>query len=191
MRKDMFEQVLQKEENILWAEGVNAKAFIKSETLTGIGFSAFISCFPAQLITIAFAAATDGNKSILAVWPIVWAISFIIGTIISYVIAKRNSKNTFFAITDKRIIKRSGVFRNQYIHYSLRNIGTVQVSGGIFDNNESASLIITVKDFHINTDGNSHPLRLGVKSLNKAYEAYNILSEKTEGNNEVLRVKAE
>ena len=43
----------------------------------------------------------------------------------------------------------------------------------------------------MNTDGHTSPLKLTVKSLNRAYEAYNVLSEKVEGNNEVLRIKSE
>lgn len=187
----MFKQVLQNDEEILFEEGVNKKAFIKKGLLSGIGLSAFISCFPAQFITIACAMITDGGKGIMIVWPISWAIIFVIGIILSYVITKLESKNTYFAVTNKRIIKRYGAFNNKYVHYSLKNVGTVMVSGSIFDTDESANLIVSVKDFHMNTDGHTSPLKLTVKSLNRAYEAYNVLSEKVEGNNEVLRIKSE
>jgi len=105
-----------------------------------------------------------------------------------------NANNTFFAITNKRIIKRSGAFNNKFIHYSLKNIGNVEVIGSVFDSkgsDGSAKLIITTKDFHTNTDGNRTPKYLVINSLNKAYKAYSLLSEKTEGNNEVFRIKTE
>ena len=68
------------------------------------------------------------------------------------------------------------------------------MSGGIFDSknqNPSANLFITVKDFHTNTDGNSKPCVLSVNSLNDAYEAYKIINELSDGNNESFRVKIE
>ena len=80
----MFKQVLQNDEEILFEEGVNQKAFIKKGLLSGIGLSAFISCFPAQFITIACAMITDGGKGIMIVWPISWAIIFVIGIILSF-----------------------------------------------------------------------------------------------------------
>lgn len=61
----------------------------------------------------------------------------------------------------------------------------------IKEDNPSADLLITVKDFHTNTDGNTTPMELIIESLNNAYEAYKIINELTEGNNESLRVKIE
>ena len=87
-----------------------------------------------------------------------------------------------------------GAFSDDFKHYSLKNIGNVQVDGSIFDskgNNPSANLLITVKDFHTNTDGNTRPMVLNIESLNNAYEAYKLINELTDGNNENLRVKIE
>ena len=118
----------------------------------------------------------------------------IIVCLVYIIILTKNAKNTFCCITNKRIIKRSGAFTNNFEHYSLKNIGNVQVNGSIFDSkgdNPSASLFITVKDYHTNTDGNTTPMVLSVESLNNAYEAYKIINELTEGNNESFRVKIE
>lgn len=92
---------------------------------------------------------------------------------------------------NKRIIKRTGAFNKNFIHYTLKNIGTVQVIGRIVDSKTSATLLITTKDFHTDSKGNTHANRLRVSSLYNAYEAYNVLSEIVDGNNETLRVKIE
>lgn len=116
---------------------------------------------------------------------------FILGIFISIKLSSMNANNTYLCITNKRIIKRSGVFSCKYVHYSLRNVGTVSVSESFFDTkgkNASASLIVDVKFFHNNVNGFC---RLVVHSLKNAYNAYNLLVDQTEGNNEVLRVKTE
>ena len=119
---------------------------------------------------------------------------FGIGIVLNFIGTILVANNMFLAITNKRIIKRSGAFNNKFIHYSLKNIGTCEVVGSIFDKkgkDGSANLIVTVKDFHTNTDGNAFPVTLNVDCLNNAYNAYNILSEQVDGNNESLRVKLE
>lgn len=75
-----------------------------------------------------------------------------------------------FVLQNKRIIKRTGTFKNSYISYSLRNIGMVQIKSGMFDIN-SATLLITIKDFYTE---NSNATRVRISSLNDAYEEYNI-----------------
>ena len=59
------------------------------------------------------------------------------------------------------------------------------------DSKNSATLLITTKDFHTDSNGNNITHQLAINSLYNAYEAYNILTEMVEGNNESLRVKVE
>ena len=111
--------------------------------------------------------------------------------LITLSILNKNGKNTFLCITNERIIKRSGTFNNKFNSYSLKNVGTITITHGIFDSNgekPSATLIILVKDYHTN---NSHTGALKINSLNNAYDAYKLLNELTKGNNEVLRIKTE
>ena len=118
----------------------------------------------------------------------------IIACLLYIYILNLQAKNTFFCITNKRIIKRDGAFSNNFVHYSLKNIGTVEIDGSIFDSKEdnpSARLNITVKDYHTNTDGNSTPKKLSIDCLDHAYEAYKMLNNLTAGNNENLRIKIE
>ena len=197
MKKDKFINILQKDEEVLWAEGVNKFPFIlKNIFKTSFGF-AFAGIFLAQFITIALVIIDVGHgedMSFLIAWPITVLCMFLLGIILGIIFSILEANNTYFAITDKRIIYRSGVFNQKYTHYSLKNIGTITVEGGLLDSkgeNGSATLIVTIKDFHTNTDGNSFPMRLVVRSLNRGYKAYSLLSEKTEGNNESFRVKLE
>ena len=54
-----------------------------------------------------------------------------------------------------------------------------------------ATLLITTKDFHNDSNGNVSAARLKISSLCNAYEAYKVLNELTEVNNENLMVKIE
>lgn len=196
MTKEMFEHILQKDEKIVWAEGVNKKSYIIKGLIYGvcvsIGIALFLSAF--VLGPTAAVMSYEESSQILSLFFTGAGIIFSIGLLITIINNVLNANNTFFAITNKRIIKRSGTFNTRFIHYSLKNVGNVEVIGSIFDSkgaDGSAKLIISTKDFHTNTDGNGTPKYLIINSLNKAYKAYNILSEKTEGNNEVFRVKTE
>lgn len=195
MKKEKFEQVLQKNEEILWAEGVNKGAYFLKEGLKSIiyvGIVAFFMSFISAIYGRIFfdIASTNLGNFIAKSFVII----FCIGIILSFINIGLFANNTFLAITNKRIIKRSGAFNNKFIHYSLKNIGTCEVIGSIFDKkgkDGSATLTVTVKDFHTNTDGNAFPVKLSIDCLNKAYNAYNVLSEQIDGYNESLRVKLE
>ena len=198
MKKEKFKNVLQKDEEIVFVEGVNKKSFIIKKWFGYIALFGFVSFFIAQFATIATGIVSYESHnepfSIIMVWPTAWIISFIIGIVIGLVFSIIDASNTYFAITNKRIISRYGVFSTNYIHYSLKNIGTISIKASIFDSkgdDASATLIMTVKDFHTNTDGNTRPLYVSVYSLKSAYKAYTILSEKTDGNNESFRIEIE
>ena len=187
-----------KDEEIIWAEGVNKFPFIITNCFKISLEFAVVGIVIAQIVTMVAGINNGMNgvheegMSFLTLWPRTWAIVYGIGLIISLILALLNAKNTYFAITNKRVIKKSGDFNSKFVHYSLNNIGTLSVQGNLLDSKGSegsAKLIITVKDFHTNTDGNAHPTVLNIPSLNNAYKAYNILSELVDGNNEVLRIK--
>ena len=194
--KEKFEFLLDKDEEIKWLDGINISAYVKKNFLKTFLFGLFppvallMLGVPYSLVLLIL--------SLLKVIPMLIGIAHFIFAIVvcfAYIfVLIKGAKNTFFCITNKRIIKRSGAFTNDFVHYTLKNIGTIRVDGCIFDskdNNPSASLVITVKDYHTNTDGNTKPDVLIVESLNDAYKAYKTLNELTEGNNEVFRVKVE
>lgn len=187
MYKDKFNMILNKNEEILWCNGINVLANTKKKFLT----SFFIITFMFLLIGAQGFMILQLMKisSIVVIGTILFF--WILVCLITLSILNRDGKNTFLCITNERIIKRSGAFNNKFNSYSLKNVGTITITNGIFDSNgeiPSATLTILVKDYHIN---NSHSGALKVNSLNNAYEAYKLLNELTKGNNEVLRIKTE
>ena len=185
--KEKFNIVLQNDEQIKWCNKTNALANILKNILPTILIGGFISLWATLFFGMLLFRDKWDNGPYLT--PITYILPIII--ILSILINFLNSKNTYFAITNKRIIKRSGIFNKNFIHYSLKNIGTIQVTGNIFDSKNSATLLITTKDFHTDTNVHNIANKLIINSLCDAYEAYNILSELTEGNNESFRVKIE
>ncbi len=194
MRKEMFEHILLSDEHIVWAKGVNKRAYITKTLVKSFFLCAVLSMFFGVFIGAPVSAATDRETAgeffsvIFTVAGIIFALIFtssVINTVLS-------AQNTFFAITDKRVIKRSGAFNNTFSHYSLKNIGNIIVTGDVFDSkgpDGSANLTIVANDFHTNTDGNRVQKSMTVHALDNGYKAYSVLTEMTEGNNEVLRVE--
>lgn len=194
--KEKFEMILDKDEVIKWSNGVNISAYVKKNFFKTFLFGLFPPVAFLMLGTpYGWLLLLLSLLKLIPMWIGVTHFIFSVMVCLVYiVILNMEAKNTFCCITNKRIIKRSGAFNNKFVHYSLKNVGTVKVDGSIFDSkgdNPSAKLTVTVKDFHTNSDGNSSPMFLSVNSLNNAYEAYKILNDLTEGNNENLRVKIE
>ena len=180
MYKDKFQMILQKDEEIKWCDrAIPGGALVKNlfPVLLLAAFFGFFVTIPMQI----FLADMDGPDftPFLVIFPCILFIGMI------YVLLDAN--NTFFCITDKRVIKRSGAFGNHFVHYTLKNVGTINVRGGI----GGTSLSIVTKDFHTDSQGNVKAERLNITALHDAYSAYAILSELAEGNNESLRVKLE
>jgi len=187
MCREKFNMILNKNEEIIWCKGINASANTKKRFL----LSFLIITFMFLLIGINTIVITLQLKQFSSGIVFGVFISWLIVCLISLSILKRDGKNTFLCITNERIIKRSGAFNNRFDSYSLKNVGTITITHGIFDSNgenPSATLIILVKDYYTN---DSHSSALKIISLDNAYEAYKILNELTKGNNEVLRIKEE
>ncbi len=187
MYSEKFAMVLQDDEEIKWSNKINVFANVLKGMLPTILIGGFFSFWAALFFGGIFLNAENFDGPNL--FPVVYILPTIVVLYIIY--SSLNARNTYFAITNKRIIKRSGAFRNSFIHYTLKNVGTVQVVGSIVDSKNSATLLVTTKDFHTDAKGNTAASRLKVSSLYDAYEAYNTLSELAEGNNENLRVKIE
>lgn len=193
MINDKFSMILDRDEDIKWSNGINVSSYIKKTFFKTFLLGLFppvallMLGIPYSLVLLIL--------SLIKIIPIYIGIAHFIFSLIAcfifILVLNKNGKNTYCAITNKRIIKRSGPFNNKFIHYSLKNVGTIEVAGGLFDNDMSANLIVSVKDYHLNSDGNTNPKKLEINSLNNAYEAYKLLSSLTEGNNKVIRIKEE
>lgn len=188
-----FEMILDKNEQIKWCNNINSSAYVKRRFFKTLLFGLFPPFAVLMLgIPYSWVLLLLAILKVIPMWIGIAHFSFaIIASLIYINVLSKSANNTFFCITNKRIIKRSGAFNNDFQHYSLKNIGNIEVDGNIFDRkgyNPSASLIITVKDYHANADST---IPFIVESLNNAYEAYTLLTTITEGNNENLRIKLE
>lgn len=194
--KEKFEMLLDKDEEIKWINGINTSAYVKKNFFRTFLFGLFPPIALLMLgIPYSWLLLILSLLNVIQMWIGIAHFAFSIVVCFIYIsVLIKGAKNTFLCITNKRIIKRSGAFTNDFVHYTLKNIGTIKVDGSIFDsknNNPSASLVITVKDYHTNNNGNTSSNILIVESLNDAYKAYKTLNELTEGNNENLRVRME
>lgn len=196
MFKDKFELILDNEEEIKWCNNINANAYVKKNFYKTLLFGLFPP-FAILLLGVPYTLIilTLSILNIIELWIGIAHFIFSIIACLGYITyLKKNANNTYCCITNKRIIKRCGAFNNKFLHYSLKNIGNIVVSGSMFDskgNEGSATLIVSVKEFHSNSDGNQAPLKLSIDSLNNAYDAYKFLSKEVEGYNDVIRIKHE
>ena len=181
--KEKFEMVLHKDEEIKWCN----KTDVLSNLLSLI-WSVIIFAF------CIWGVILFKNKFGKIPPVYIFTIFIIIGILICIMVSV-NAMTTSIAITNKRIIKRTGVFTKNFVYYSLKNIGTIGVHGNILAFNNSATLSINLKNFHtdinVNNNINNFQNNLVIPLLRDAYTAYKVLSELTDGNNENLRVKIE
>ena len=196
MFEGKFNMILDNDEKILWCGDINVSASIKSIFLKTFLFGLFPP-FSILMLGVPYSIVLLilSLLNIIPLWiGIIHFIFSIFACLIFLFLLRKSAKNTFCCITNKRVIKRSGTFNNKFVHYALKNIGNVEVSGGLFDSkndNPSADFIITVKDYHIDSNNTPHSKKLIINSLNKSYEAYKFLTDLIEGYNEVFRVKHE
>ena len=122
MNTKVFEDVLKEDEEIIFAEGVNKKAYIFKEFgfavigLTFFGSSSSIFC------------CISAYKNICIIYYGINLFRYLSNFCLAinyFRIFK--IKKYFFAITNKRIIKKSGTFNREFVDYSLKNVGTVHV----------------------------------------------------------------
>lgn len=185
--ENFFTRILKSKEEIKWVEG----SYIRGATFSNLGgqfFANLMLLLMAAAPVIGITGGPDGPD--FAVVGIVSASIILVVNLFAFWAKRKIAKNTYFCITNERVIKKTGLFNDKYVHYSLKNVGNVEVVGSAFDKkgeNASATLVVTSKDFH--TDTSSKDI-LKVPSLNNAYEAYKILAEVTEGYNENLRVES-
>ena len=122
MKKEKFEQVLQKDEEVLWAEGVNKGAYFLKNGLTGIIAVGIVAIF-ISFMYVAISSQTNSNVffTLDSIFKL-FGILFGIGMILSFIGIALVANNIFLAITNKRIIKRSGAFNNKFIPVSYTHL---------------------------------------------------------------------
>ena len=90
----------------------------------------------------------------------------------------RSANNTFFCVTDKRVIKRYGVFKTDYIELPYDAIKITNMKTSIFDREEgvrTANLII-ISNVLVAGNESAHGAQITISSLNHVDEAYKLVS---------------
>lgn len=153
LQKNSIEDVLNDDEKVLWQGKPNAKSYI---------WAAVIKMFPIALIWLAFDGTfiffiTAGMiRGEMPTWILAIIIPFFLlhltpvwiwlGGIIK---ATREVKNLEYAITDRRVIIRSGVIGIDFKFINYTEIDSVNVKVGLIDK------IFKVGDIYINSSVNS------------------------------------
>lgn len=162
--KNKFETVLRDDENVLWTGAVNISAYVKTMVRNMALWMLFPFFLPFMLL----------------------ALTIFLPVTLHYI--RKNASNTFLCITDKQIIKRKGIFRNDYQRVSLSAIGEININGNIFDSKEpnmSASLHIRSKSYSSGeTRSGSYVI---VNNLKFANEAYKVISKNSD--NDALKIR--
>lgn len=193
MLEHNFTSILMQDEEVKFVQGVDKRAYTIKKTISNILVVLIADIFISQFVTVFGNMFTMGDMGFIA-WPITFGIVLLLGMPVAFLFASLSANNTFFCITDKRIILKYGVFNFKFIDYSIRNIGTTSVQGSVFDTqgeHASANLVIVTKNFHNDTNSKEAHTAVKVISLVDAYYAYKLLNEMTQGHDEVYRIKME
>ena len=127
-----FEDVLEKDEQIIWSEKPNKKRFYWSIFFSYL-FSSFFAGMWVPLMFVGMAIEKE------ATWTSVWIalgafLGFIVLAIsISMLIGDAIYKKTFYAISNKRILIRTGFIGVDYKMMELKLMGATSVKVGLLD----------------------------------------------------------
>lgn len=163
MYDDKFTSILEVDEKIIWTSNVNVFNYIIR------GFLSIFICIFWTLLLIFFL-----NKTFFA--------CLLIMLICIVVLLNKNAHNTYFSITNKRIIKRYGIFKPNFVGYPILNIKSIKVTEKkiLFKKEKTTNFTFFIPFDYDN--GVSLNYSLEIKALNNAYEALEILTKLTKKN---------
>jgi len=162
--KNKFSNLIRDDEKVLWTGSVNKKAYMWVQLRYLFIMGLFPLFLPFMLLALTI---------------------FLPLTI--YLINKASS-NTFFCITDKQIIKRFGIIKNDYSRYSLSSISEIRFITTIFDSQEpQMSSTLRLYSKYLGNINGSQQNQMQIQCLLYADEAYKILSKLVD--NEGLNIK--
>lgn len=187
---DKFNSVVREDEKVLWVGAVNKPAFVKSN----LRFLFLLGLIPhVAIITLGLTFPYNFVLLILGIFDFIpifigalHTVISLIAWLICFIYIKKLSNNTYFCITNKQIIKRTGTYANDYKRYPLNNIGAIELDANVYDSKEypeSATLKIKIKNF---TAGSAEKT-LDINNLLDAHGAYKILSKYSD--DEAVKVK--
>lgn len=175
MRAENFEQIKTENEKFVWTDKPNFLPFMASLIPIFIfaiiwgSFDFFFFIKPMLLdkehsssvdtFTIAFF-----GFHLIPVWI----------ALISLFYQPLNHKKTFYALTDQRILIRSGVIGTDYKSYSLKSISDLNVNVGILDNANNTGTISFCTG-HFDSNGKAEKGKL--IGIQKPYEIFKLIQQ--------------
>lgn len=183
-----FSMILSSDETIQFCEGVYKPAFLIKRLRTTLlltlflgGFFSFFfmgfsAAFNMEMVENPFTWFFNFDNKILKVYLLIVATAFVVSCF-THILA---SSNTYFCVTNKRFIIRSGGFSTNFVDYELKDIFSVEVTSGMFDlqgENASGNINITLRQYESDSEGKLLNKSVGVSSIMNAYKAYKIMDE--------------
>ena len=161
--KEKFDYVLCDDEKVLWTGSVNKKAYVW-KALWKVMLGALLPCFVIMVPSIGM-GFTPGVIAAFSVWFLI--------VLIAIPFCRKDAKNTFLCITNRQIIKRHGIFKNDIQRISINSINELKLITSWIDSDNpiSSTLQVTTKGF----GSNSAPLALRISSLVHADVAYKLI----------------
>lgn len=176
--KKQLKEILDKNEKVIWDSGINLKVNLKKMLFFITLFSLLVTFVIFIIIFQIFKAPNYNNSTLVLI--VVTLIVLITTMFISYKLVGKRIKNTHFFITNKKIIKRTGLFKDKYVFYNIKYVNSIVINQNLFDvkssENGIGSLFIKIKNTNLSLDDKAKPfLNMRLYSLEKVHEAYKIL----------------
>lgn len=177
--KDKFDYILRDDEKVLWTGAVNKKSFI----LKSFGWILVSCLIPSIMIGAFVVSAANFNAIYLLLIPAIILLNLLIG----WPLCARDAKNTYICITDKQIIKRFGIIKNDIQRIPLSSVNEIRLVTSWVDSNNPMSSTIKITTKGLSSSGQGvAPITMTVRSLIGADEAYKLISKL--GDNESVKI---
>ena len=182
--KDKFDYVLRDDEQVVWTGDVNKGAYMKKALISALPIFIVLAVLAIVLAVVANVMPTTSVniKDTLYTLITILVVLLILSIPIIIILVKRSADNTFVCITDKQVMIREGIIKNDITRIALSTVSTVKLVTSIFDGEVKSS------DFYIElkwTSGNVRSKK--ISSLNYVDEAYKILTKLSD--NETVKVQ--
>ena len=143
-----IDKVLDKNEKVFWEGAPQGKPYVLSNSIILSFFLAFI-VVPLLLILplVIFPDLLDETQGQLFFIILIFALDWCLGILFAYL----SLKNTYFAITNKRVIIQKGIIGRDFQYIDFDQIKNAEVNVGLWDKlfgKNSGSILISSAGYH-------------------------------------------
>lgn len=138
--KEMFDAILDKDEEIIKVYKPNKRRFINLDILFGSIFLVPLFIFLLIISILSFSGVitsvnedgSDGTK-VMAIMMLCFAIMTLLFIVLVAIVRIVKYKKTFYAFSNKRILIRSGFIGVDFIVLEMKLIGAIAINVGLLD----------------------------------------------------------